>query len=222
VYGGYIGALIGKLMDAKAEIVTNEVLYVGQAFGKGGERTAFDRLKSHSTLQRIYAENRPDFDIWLTLCDIPDVTLLQDIDPKVSAEVTGDDDLAHATDVIKRAHDPRFVYRGALTMAEAGLIRYFMPHYNVMYKNSYPDSEHVHLSEAYGLDLVELIVEFHGFSVSMSYGTERQPPSPFHLARFPLREAGGLVALLMEDVSRLPPGTDSEPLVHRPDTPAGE
>lgn len=39
-----------------------EVLYVGQAFAEG-KRTAMDRLRSHSTLQKILAD---------TMCDFPD------------------------------------------------------------------------------------------------------------------------------------------------------
>jgi len=45
-----------------------EVLYIGQSFGRNGDRNAMDRLKSHSTLQKILAEtshNDPDSEITL-------------------------------------------------------------------------------------------------------------------------------------------------------------
>ena len=48
------------------ELNALEVLYVGQAFGDG-DRTAFERLRSHSTLQKILADvqaNYPDDEVY--------------------------------------------------------------------------------------------------------------------------------------------------------------
>jgi hypothetical protein len=47
-----------------------EVIYVGQAYGGDGRRTAIDRLQKHETLQNIYSEamaRSPHMDIWITL-----------------------------------------------------------------------------------------------------------------------------------------------------------
>jgi hypothetical protein len=57
-----------------------EVLYIGQSFG-GGHRTALDRLKEHSTLQKVLADaiyQAPDQDILLLLVEYapPKMTLL--------------------------------------------------------------------------------------------------------------------------------------------------
>ncbi|TKH07593.1 hypothetical protein FC678_22630, partial [Peribacillus simplex] len=43
-----------------------EVVYIGRSFGKEGERTVYNRLKSHSTLQKIYAEKEDDKSIFLS------------------------------------------------------------------------------------------------------------------------------------------------------------
>jgi hypothetical protein len=50
----------------RADLAQQEVLYVGKAFGKKGERTALDRILSHSTIQRIYAEHQSTtYDIFI-------------------------------------------------------------------------------------------------------------------------------------------------------------
>ena len=49
-----------------------EILYVGQAFGNDGKRLATDRLKSHSTLQKIFADyynSSPDKRIFIMLLE---------------------------------------------------------------------------------------------------------------------------------------------------------
>jgi hypothetical protein len=69
-HGGVVAMILNFLTDPPDALLLHEVLYVGQAFGSDGDRSAWDRLKSHSTLQRIYSETRPDKEIWLTLCEI--------------------------------------------------------------------------------------------------------------------------------------------------------
>lgn len=49
-----------------------EILYIGQAFGKDGKRTALDRLASHETVQKIYMHaltQNPNSDIWVMLAN---------------------------------------------------------------------------------------------------------------------------------------------------------
>ncbi|UZJ64682.1 hypothetical protein OKW96_20465 [Sphingobacterium sp. KU25419] len=56
-----------------------EILYIGQAYGKDGKRTALDRLSSHETLQKIYMHSlsqNPDCDIWIMLTRFAQVSAL--------------------------------------------------------------------------------------------------------------------------------------------------
>ena len=206
VLEGSVGQLPHKMVGFPDELRDLEVLYIGQAFGKDGERNAYDRLKSHSTLQAILEENRPDFDIWLTLCEISDVTILQDMDND-PAQITGEEDVAHILEVLRRADLPSFYGREALTMAEAGLIRYFMPHYNEMFKRNYPDPKHVHISTAYDLDLADLFVELHEYSIRARFWSPKQPvrQGHHHTVRFSLRNTGGLVSLIIPATSQSAP-----------------
>jgi hypothetical protein len=90
-------------------------------------------------------------------------------------------------------------------MAEAGLIRFFMPVYNEKFKSNYPDPKHVSIAVAYDLDFADLIVELPGFELRALYWSRRQPRAPMHMVRFPLRQIGGLGALAIERFTTLPP-----------------
>ena len=45
--------ILKEVLRRKLQSMKMEVLYIGQSYGKNGERTALDRLSSHSTLQKI-------------------------------------------------------------------------------------------------------------------------------------------------------------------------
>jgi hypothetical protein len=50
-------ALITSTLGVPRGVADQEVLYVGQAYGQQGERSAYDRTKEHNKLQRIYEEH---------------------------------------------------------------------------------------------------------------------------------------------------------------------
>ena len=140
-------------------LMNEEVLYIGQAFGKAGERSAYDRLKNHSTLQRIYSENTPDQEIWLTLCSIDDVMLNTVIGKPggvVQKSKTVSD--AHIDRVFSRYNSPDFWNREVVTGAEAGLIYYFKPAYNINIDN-FPDPAHAHMAALYELEFHTVVIE---------------------------------------------------------------
>jgi hypothetical protein len=97
-------------------------------------------------------------------------------------------------------------------MAEAGLIRFFMPVYNEKFKNNYPDPKHVSVSTAYDLDLADIVIELQGQGMEIRFWSPRQPASSLkrHTVRFSLREVDGLIAELFGAISQSPParGTD--------------
>jgi hypothetical protein len=163
-----------------------EVLYIGQAFGKHGERSAFDRLKGHETLQHIYAHNRPDSEIWIGLCSISDVHLMSEISPRTPTQTSDEDDDRHTLELIQRVERGEFREKEAVALAEAGMIRYFQPEYNVNFKNNFPDRRHVSMQSCYGLDLNELVVELQAQDVYARYHTKSTLPGRVHFMRFPL------------------------------------
>ena len=65
--------------NVETDLLEYEILYIGQAYGKDGKRTALDRLASHETVQKIYTHsltNNPDCDIWILLTTFSQVSLL--------------------------------------------------------------------------------------------------------------------------------------------------
>ncbi|MET7327442.1 hypothetical protein [Nonomuraea sp. NPDC005650] len=163
---GYnIKGLPGNIFD-------QEVLYVGQAFGKEGERSAFDRLRSHSTLQRIYSELSPDKEVWLSLCKITDVVLMQTMTPHLEAEIEGEEEnLQRIMDLVAWTQSKDFTSREGVALIEAALIRFFQPKYNMIFRNNFPDPAHVSTRECYDLEINALIMEFHGNGSDSRYWT---------------------------------------------------
>ncbi len=144
-----------------------EVLYVGQAFAEG-KRTAIDRLKSHSTLQKILAETMsdyPDDQVFIFNLVYDDYILLTSFDGRDKTSITGEEDNIRLKSII----DNHLSQKEVICLAEAGLIRYFQPKYNAIYKESFPASDQKILSGCFAFD-------FSGLSVEIELS-----PSPFKL-----------------------------------------
>lgn len=134
-----------------------EVLYVGQAYAEG-KRTAMDRLKSHSTLQRVLADTHysfPDDEILILTFEYAPYRVISWVDGTEKKAISGEEDIARFESII----DNPLSKAQQISLAEAGLIRYFQPHYNVVYKDSFPSSDQSLLDSCYHLDFSALIVE---------------------------------------------------------------
>jgi hypothetical protein len=166
----------------------HEVVYVGQAFGKTGDRTAWDRLQRHETLQKVLSDTPRDKQVWLTLAYISDLNLLMDIDGRVRPDMTDVDDNAHVVDVVKALDAGGFKEREAVALAEAGLIRYFQPKYNNQMKYTFPAPGHVSLESVRSLDLHGLAVELQGGELRVLYGSPTRPHSQWHCPGFSIHE----------------------------------
>jgi hypothetical protein len=166
-----------------------EVLYIGQSFGKEGERTSSERLKNHSTLQGIYAEalqKSPDQDIWLILSTFGE-TLLTSIDGrKDTYGTTSEEDDKHRSKVFKNILEDPMSLQQVINFTEAALIRYFQPPYNKIYKNSFPNPKHTSYSECYDIDLNMIMVELQTEQIGLKLYSESVEPKWIHYCEFPL------------------------------------
>jgi hypothetical protein len=150
-------AMVG-LPQVYPEAFDLEVLYVGQAYGKDGKRTAPQRLGHHETLQKIYAEaihRSPEMDIWIVLFSF-DEWILASFDSRTDTfGTTPEEDLEHMEKVLHTE-----VTEGQrINYTEAAMIRYFQPQYNIEFKDSFPDQKHTSYAECYALDLNAVCVE---------------------------------------------------------------
>lgn len=153
LHGGKLGFLLH--LFKKMEILDNtlddiykyEILYIGQSFGKKGERIAPDRLLNHSTLQNIYFDCISSYvenDIWLLAMPFKWNFLAE----FQNTTCTKDEDQCHFKSVLKNPPPEN----QCVNIIEGSLIKYFQPKYNKEYKQSFPNPCHTSYNTVYKYD----------------------------------------------------------------------
>lgn len=159
-YGGGLKIDILYLYSAFSSKHLNcEVLYVGQSYGKKGDRDALKRLKSHETLQKAMADilyEDINSEIAITLWQFTP-RLITSIDGRKDFLVTDKEDKQHFDKVI--SSPPVFVDNQIINISEAALINYFKPKYNSDFKNNFPDVKHKGYTSYYDYDYNAITVE---------------------------------------------------------------
>jgi hypothetical protein len=162
-----------------------EVLYVGQAFGENGSRTAFDRLKSHSTLQKILAElpyKEPDSEIFILPFEFSEYRFFSCIDGRAKNVISDYRDVERFKNIMDT---PLSKYQ-QVCLTEASLIRYFQPKYNVIYKENFPNEKHKILESCYELDFSGLVVEISTNELPIRLYSETVCPQIHHICNIDL------------------------------------
>jgi len=186
---GVTSLFVSLFKGVDASLFGLEVLYIGQAFGREGNKFSAQRLKNHSTLQEIYLDaiqKNPDQEIWLVLCEC-ESTLLMSIDPTSPRGTQSDeDDNRRTIDMFSK-----MPIREALEInfTEAGLIRYFEPQYNVHYKSTFPSPSHESYGECYELDFNSISIDVDTENLKCALWTQTIPQKFSHLIRYPLHDS---------------------------------
>ena len=159
-----------------------DVMYIGQAFGQG-DRSALDRLKSHSTFQKILADAQygyPDDEVILLGFEYEEIRVIMHLD--------GINPAKHREDGGRffniRNNPP--TEQQVVSLVEAGLIRYFQPEYNKIYKNNFPDNTYKILEACYKLDFSGLVVEIDTTELSLTLGSGVVEESDHHVCKYDL------------------------------------
>lgn len=150
-------SLVSIKQDWKSPLKQLEVLYVGQSFGNGS-RTAHERLKSHSTLQKILADSHhkyPDGEISVLMVKFEPYELLIAMDG--NSNVKNDDHVENNR--FRSIRENPLSEKQQIDLVEAALIRYFQPHYNDKFKVKFPSPKVKVLRKCYELDFSGLVVE---------------------------------------------------------------
>ncbi|WP_148295910.1 hypothetical protein [Gluconobacter oxydans] len=169
---------------SNASLQKLEVLYVGQAYAEG-KRTAIDRLKSHSTLQRVLSDTHysfPDDEILILTFEYSPYRVISWVDGTEKKAISGEKDITRFESIM----DNPLSKAQQISLAEAGLIRYFQPHYNVVYKDSFPSSDQALLDSCYHLDFSALIVEIDTEDLDIYLCSLNILPNQHHIAQFNL------------------------------------
>jgi hypothetical protein len=182
---GKVAVLLSQFVRPHGGLFDLEVLYIGQAFGQDGKRTAPDRLKAHSTLQNIYAEASrlsPDQEIWITLCSFQPILLASFDGRSKEFDTTDAEDEEHMRHVLKAT----VTDQQKMNFTEAALIRYFQPEYNKTYKDTFPNPAHSTYSQCYDLDLNLVHVELETEIIRSRLWSQSVKPQWAHFCEFPL------------------------------------
>jgi hypothetical protein len=173
-----------EVRDNHPDLCAFKVLYVGQAFAEG-RRSALDRLQSHSTLQKILAQgqyNNPDCEIFILMFEYVPYRLIAQMDGRARRAIRGERDSDRFFSILQNP----LTQHQQVCLAEAALIRYFSPEYNVAYKESFPSETHMILQQCYALDFSALIVEINTEDLGFTLRSDTIPPKQHHIAQIDL------------------------------------
>ena len=170
-----------------ADLRNLEVVYVGMSYADGN-RSAKDRLLSHSTLQQVLADlmyDAPDMDtiVLMVKFDTPQVLMSFDgrnKELKLENDRDAIDDIQKAEELL--AQDVQ------ISLIEACLIRYFMPQYNDKYKQSFPHPSHKILKALYDIDFNAIGVEINSECINSKIFSVNIEPGFHHMAFFDLHD----------------------------------
>jgi hypothetical protein len=188
VMEGRVAHLMNRISNEFLNKLDLEIVYVGQSFGEEGERTSLQRLASHSTLQKIYAEamqRSPDQEIWIVLPHFEEIVLAS-FDGRSKDYLTSDEeDSNHISQIVSEPVSEQ----QRINFTEAALIRYFEPEYNVMFKGTFPNPAHTTYSECYDIDLNAVSIEMDTEGLRHRLWSQKIPRTWLHLHNFPLHSA---------------------------------
>lgn len=169
---------------SRPELANLEVLYVGQSFASGN-RSAFERLQSHSTLQRILAEasyENPDCEIFVATFVYEPYRVLTLFDGKAKDAIHDDRDTNRFLSIMDRP----LKMSQQISLAEAALIRYFEPRYNKIYKTKFPSTKQKVLASCYELDFSGLSVEINTDDLHLRLFSDKIQPATHHISNIEL------------------------------------
>lgn len=164
-----------------------EVEYVGMAYAEG-RRSARDRLLSHSTLQKVLADlnnDAPDDEALIIMAQFEPPKTIISFDGRDKTLKEKDD-----RDVIADLKKQKDMITEHLQIAliEAGLIRYFQPRYNDVYKKRYPNPSQQILKRVYEIDFGALSVELDTESINVRVFSKTRSVGFHHLASVDLHD----------------------------------
>jgi hypothetical protein len=178
IFSAKSSLLYFMLLNEYSEQMNSEILYIGQSFGKNGERQAPKRLKNHSTLQSIYStaiQKNPDKEIWLLLLSFE--RSLYTVFNGKNKTSNQEDDLKKATNIMNMFSQNELSEKEMINFTEAALIKYFQPEYNVTYKESFPNPAHISYKECYDLDVNSISFDLETDTIKTKLFTKEIKPS---------------------------------------------
>ncbi|KAB7664165.1 SEC-C domain-containing protein [Bacillus sp. B1-b2] len=187
VGGGIETDVLSMYLELSKQPLKSEVLYVGQSYGKAGERDAIQRLSSHSTLQEILADtmNRDiEVEITITLWEFTP-RLISSFDGISKKYLTSEkENVEHLVKVTSAP--PLWIDNQIINISEAALINYFKPEYNEKFKNNFPDITHKGYTFYYDYDYNAVTVELDPSCINIDIFSKSKDYSQFRPIKYHL------------------------------------
>lgn len=165
-----------------------EVQYVGMSYADGN-RSAKDRLLSHSTLQQVLADlnhDSPDTEALLIMVQYESPQTLISFDGR-DETLRLEDDRDLLSDLKRQQNE--ITEDLQIALIEASLIKYFQPPYNEKYKKRFPSPTHKILEEVYNIDFGALTVEINTEDINTRLYSKNQLPGYHHISNFDLHDS---------------------------------
>lgn len=173
-----------------------KVLYIGQAFGEDGSRSALDRLKKHETLQKIAIQGVPEgYGLTLIMLEImPTNRVIMMFNPWA---IEKDDDDHRLKNGLDKLFDTNEAER--TTLYEASLIRYFQPRFNKEFKNSFPSTSMKLLADCYEKDINSVVAEICHDDIPFTLFSDAVAPRDYHIASHDLHSSAARKVFFARD-----------------------
>jgi hypothetical protein len=168
--------------------LTFKIDYIGQAFGKDGERNALDRLLKHEKLQEIAVKGvDADHRLNLLLIEVaPANRIVTKFSPAAKQPDTGGKRIAAGLDKLFGTTE-----RERIALYEAAMIRYFQPKLNQEFKDSFPSTNMKVLEDCYAKDFSAVVAEFAIDQIPYHLCSDRVEAKYYHMAYFDLHDDAG-------------------------------
>lgn len=173
-------SLVSVKQNSSSPLKKLEVLYVGQSFGNGS-RSAHQRLKSHSTLQKILADTAhkyPDSEVSVLMFKFEEYRLLMSFDGISKDTIKGKRDKER---FISIKENP-LTLKQQVGLVEASLIRYFQPEYNDKFKLKFPSPKVKLLKKCFELDFSGLVIEINSEELRFELFSATREPKMHHIS----------------------------------------
>lgn len=161
-----------------------QVQYIGQAIGQGN-RSAQERLASHSTFQKILALSShatPDDEIVVFMFQFDHEQIFSSMDGRAKDAIADNTNETRLFNAIRNPPNKK----QKIALVEAGLIRYFQPTYNEMFKIKFPSTKQKTLQSCRELDISALVVELDTSDLGFNIGSPTVEATEHHTARYNL------------------------------------
>jgi hypothetical protein len=156
-----------------------EILYIGKGGDEGKDRSALDRINSHSKLQEILVNlnaNDPDSEAFVIFWNFAPPKLLLHVGGLKDKGIAGEENKVRIEKIIKEKVSSSI----KVSLIEAALISYFKPEYNYLLKESFPSPTIKILNELIEKDILELRVYLDTTHLGVKLFSSNTPPNSGH------------------------------------------